>query len=161
MKLYLMRHGQAAPQGSSQHVSLTPRGKMDVQRMADFMLEQQVHVDRIWHSPKTRACQTAAIVAETLKKSDTLSERPDLTPESEVESVIQDLQKFAERDDEDLLIVSHMPFLPRLTYVLLSMDQYPSALEFHTSTLVCFELNEPFAWHLNWLQHVEDLSQLR
>lgn len=157
MQLYLMRHGQAALNPTSMHVSLTPRGRQDAELMGKFARDEALDFNNIWHSDKTRAKQTAQIVAKAVGRSACLTERPDLTPESDIHSVVQDLNAARKNNVGNILIVSHMPFLPRLSYDLLSNEQYPSALEFHTATMACFSPNDSNGWTLNWIRHVEEL----
>src|SRR2546426_3471527 len=66
MRLYLVRHGAAKTEAEDPQRGLTDEGRRTVERMAEFLASAEVSVDRIEHSGKFRAKQTAEILAARL-----------------------------------------------------------------------------------------------
>ncbi|MEA3276673.1 MAG: histidine phosphatase family protein, partial [Pseudomonadota bacterium] len=66
MRIYLTQHGLAVPKDVDPDRPLNERGREDMRRLADFLDKAGVHVEQVLHSGKTRAEQTAAILAEAL-----------------------------------------------------------------------------------------------
>jgi len=65
--LYLVQHGAAKTESEDPRRSLTSEGRRAVERMADFLSTLHVSLDRIEHSEKLRARQTAEILAARLR----------------------------------------------------------------------------------------------
>lgn len=63
MKLYLVQHGEALPKEVNSDRSLSDQGRQDAERLARFLAGRGVRVSRVWHSGRTRARQTAELLA--------------------------------------------------------------------------------------------------
>jgi phosphohistidine phosphatase len=130
MTLYLMRHGEAEPQRTTDAArQLTPRGEETARAVAAGLARLGL-APHIAHSPYVRATQTAQIVGAALHVTPTVS--PALAPDEPVLSMLAMLRAAAAGD---VLIVSHMPLLPKLALHLL---QHP--LQFGTATVAAIEL---------------------
>jgi phosphohistidine phosphatase len=66
MRIYLTQHGLAVPKDIDPDRPLSERGREDVRHLAEFLDKAGVRVGQVLHSGKTRAEQTAAILAEAL-----------------------------------------------------------------------------------------------
>ena len=66
MKLYLVQHGEACAKDVDPDRPLTDAGKADVERLAAFLGQVGIRVDRVIHSGKLRAVQTAERLAGVL-----------------------------------------------------------------------------------------------
>ena len=66
MRLYLVRHAEAAPGKPDELRPLTSRGRRDARALGRRLHEQGVHVDAVLSSPILRARETAAAIAEEL-----------------------------------------------------------------------------------------------
>ena len=66
MRLYLVQHGAAKSEAEDPQRGLTDEGQRTVERMADFLAALRLPLDRIEHSEKMRARQTAEILAARL-----------------------------------------------------------------------------------------------
>ncbi|MGB1287656.1 MAG: phosphohistidine phosphatase SixA [Aggregatilineales bacterium] len=67
MRLYLMRHGSAEDMATSDHArQLTSEGREDIRRMAKLVGNRGIRDAHIFASPRTRAQQTAEIMAIAL-----------------------------------------------------------------------------------------------
>lgn len=149
MKLYLMRHGEALHPAMDPQMHLSPRGTADVTRMGGHLRALSIRVDAVWHSPKQRAMQTAQLVAEALGfEAAHLNMYPDLEPEGDVESAKARIDALAQSGCQGLLIVSHMPFLPKLTLALAGPSGYT---DFDTAQAAFFLFSKGL-WTREWSQ---------
>jgi len=147
MKLYLVQHGEAQPEEVDPKRPLTEKGKTDVSRMAKFLKEAEVKVDTIWHSSKTRAIQTAQIFGEALLPKEGIMEKPGLAPNDPVDQ----WPKEVTGKEQKLMIVGHLPFLQKLTSMLLTgAPETRPLVDFHPGGVVCLERKESGEWRLIW-----------
>jgi phosphohistidine phosphatase len=103
----------------------------------------EVEVGRILHSGKTRALQTAEILAGKLHAR---VERSDaLEPLADAGIWVKRLAEM----DEDLMLVSHMPYLGKLCSRLLTGAE-GSKIGFKPGSAVCLQ-REAGDWVLVWM----------
>ena len=145
MKLYLVQHGEAKSKDEDPERSLTEQGKEDVGAVAKKLAEAGIKVDHIYHSPKLRALQTADIFTTYLKSHAT--EDPDLKPMDDP-NLIMDLLDEAAKENKDMMLVGHMPYMSRLAGLLLTGKDDP-VIEFTMGAVVCLGKEE--CWKVNWI----------
>lgn len=110
MNLWLLRHGQAEPQTTSDAIRcLTLRGRQEVLQSAAQLLGRPI--EAILCSPYVRARQTAELLGEALQCMSILEPVPWLTPENTVADVLKHL---AARAETEILLVSHQPLIGEL-----------------------------------------------
>lgn len=146
MRLYLMQHGKAKPKQEDSDPSLTDEGRSEVRRVADFLARtaamQRLHIK---HSGKTRALQTAETLAGAFEGA-TVEEVEELAP-------LHDPTPWAERldgADDGIVLVGHLPYLARLTSLLITGDQDRRVVQFSNAGMVCLERGEDDQWTLLW-----------
>ncbi len=144
MKLYLIQHGIALPEEKDPEKSLSPEGKEETQRTAEFLKTKNIKVDAVWHSPKLRAIQTAQIISNSIFCSE-IKERNDLNPLDSVEIFPEEI-KFL---DKNLMIVGHLPFLQKLPSLLLSGSETNQFISFKNSGILCLEYTD--TWKIAWM----------
>lgn len=116
MFLYLMRHGDASRPSPDKPPSLTPRGLADVKKVAGHFRLGLFKVDALWHSPLTRAEETALAFLEVLGRPEINLEKKEwLSPEGDLDIATREIRSFK----GSLLVVSHLPFLPSLASILM------------------------------------------
>ncbi|MDH5407832.1 MAG: phosphohistidine phosphatase SixA [Gammaproteobacteria bacterium] len=142
MKLYLMRHGEAA--GTDADPELSANGRAGIETLAKRLEKKNIRFEQILHSEKTRARQTAEIMAAVLSPELTPQQRSGLKPNDDPRK----LQ--AEIDDwqQDTLICSHLPFVPSLLELLTSE---PQGMGFVPGTIICLQKND-HAWQIDWIE---------
>ncbi len=117
-----MRHGEAAYAGLDR--VLTPNGEREAACTA-IKLAAHLQINKVYASPKTRAQQTAAIVCSKLKGGvyapQTLSS---LTPSGNAFAAIEEVRLNAAEDD-NILLVSHIPLVEELALYLCPQHQPP------------------------------------
>jgi len=135
MRLYIMRHGEAVQAGPDAVRPLTPKGRADTVKVAKFLQDTHSPVDAIWHSTKARAIETASTLDASFQERIPLETRTDLSPDDSVEMGFNELEEEA---PENLLIVSHIPFVEGLLSLLLTGGECVPVV-FKPSTLVALE----------------------
>ncbi len=136
MVLYLLRHGKAARQDPDGPRSLTSTGREEVARVAGYFKKKGLKVQNLWHSPKTRAVQTAEIFLGVVGKNGTkVEEKKELKPEGDAQEVYGEINDFK---GNSLVLVSHLPFIGELAS-LLAGDSPEAEITFPTGGVVAFE----------------------
>jgi phosphohistidine phosphatase len=144
MRIYLTQHGLAVPKEVDTACPLSDQGRRDIQRLADFLGRSGVHVDRILHSGKVRAEQTAGILADLLRSAGQAMARDGLGPKDAVQSLGTEIETWT----SDTLIVSHMPLLGRLASHLLISDPDRPLLAFQPGSTAGLERDSEGRWQL-------------
>ena len=130
MNLWLLRHGQAEQQAARDaQRALTRHGRQEVVDSAAHLLGRPLQA--ILVSPYVRARQTAELVCQALDYRGVVEIHDWLTPDSDPR---QALDRLAERQEDELLLVSHQPLVGALAGVLIhGHRQQPLAM--HTASL--------------------------
>lgn len=66
MDLYLAQHGEAKTEAEDPHRGLTEKGIKDAEKVAGFLALSGITVNKIFHSNKKRAFETAKIFGRAL-----------------------------------------------------------------------------------------------
>lgn len=134
MKLYLVQHGEATSEADDPERPLTHAGSEDVRRVARFAVERgSVAVERILHSGKTRAQQTAEIWGEQLGAH--IEHIDGLAPLDD--PAIWEQRMVAE--STDMMLVGHLPHLSKLAGLLAGGDADRAIVSFVPGGLVGLE----------------------
>lgn len=147
MKLYLMRHGDYVAEDVRHGNPLSEKGQTEVSLLAEFLNERRLTVSRIVHSEKLRAQQTANLIAKGFFCDKAPEELPGLNPADEVETLAEQINAW----EEDVVIVGHLPFLGRLTGLLVVRNESKEIVSFQAGTIVCLEKVENTRWIINWV----------
>lgn len=134
MRIWILRHGQATPTADSDASrELTEAGRAEVVGMLQQLTGEPL--DGVLASPYRRAQQTAELAQRELNYDREIETVAWLTPDA---SPVDVLRKLAERDESDLLLVSHQPLVGQLISLLLDghkRGHYPMP----TAGLACLE----------------------
>lgn len=133
MDVYLMQHGVALSEDEDAARPLSTDGKVGVEKVVGRALSAGVRIDRILHSGKLRAEQTAQALAAALEVWD-VHLQEGLKPADPVEPFARQLE---ERDESgSVAVVGHLPFLDRLASLLVAGDEEAQAVRFQNAGLV-------------------------
>jgi phosphohistidine phosphatase len=146
LRLILVQHGKARPTAEGLEAELTRAGRREVERVAAWVARTGLRVDRIAHSGKLRAVQTAGILADALEPPLGLELGASLKPDDAVEPVAEWL---GGETGDTLMLVGHMPHLARLAGLLLSRDSEARPVTFKNGGVVCLERTGEI-WSLGW-----------
>ena len=142
--LYLVQHGEAAPEDVDPKKPLTAKGKRDSLKMARFLKSAGLEVDCMWHSPKARSKETASIFAKELSPRQGLLQKENIAPKDPIVETADAIREL----DENIMIVGHLPFLQRLASLLLLATESYEILQFKKGGVVCLERAEKGVWQL-------------
>ena len=133
MQIHLMQHGEAVSADVDPDRPLTPEGGAHVLAVAGHAAACGVHVDRVVHSGRTRAAQTAEILAGALGCDEVVAV-PGLKPNDDVAAAARALVDPAAPGS--LAVVGHLPFLERLASLLVAGDPGAHVVAFRNAGLV-------------------------
>lgn len=144
MKLYLVQHGEAKSEREDPERPLTDRGREEIERISKAAKPLAIAPAVVYHSGKLRARQTAEIFGKTLNLPLQLEEG--LNPNDPVQPWAERISK----EDRDLMIVGHLPFLEKFSSFLLCGDENARIIRFRYGAIVCLEQKEDKTWAISW-----------
>ena len=150
MKLYLVQHGRAMTKEQDPERPLTEQGRRDIDRLGRFLGQAGIRVERVMHSGKLRARQTAEGLAEALAPHAEVEASGLLNPNDNPKAF--DWQ--SESWDRDTLVVGHLPFMAKLAAHLVAEDEKLPLVAFQPGSLVCLERNDGH-WQIAWMLRPE------
>jgi len=151
MEVYLVRHGEAMSEAADPQRPLSARGRQEVRRVGAVAARMGLRPLEIRHSGKRRAAETAEIFAEALGLRDAVVAASGLAPNDDVWPIAA---AFATAS-HPVMLVGHLPFLSRLTSLLLVGDPDRPLVQFPMSSIVCLAGEAPAPggspiWTLAW-----------
>lgn len=146
MPLYLVRHGQAYLETIDPDRSLTEEGRVAVDRIAHLASAFSLPVSQILHSGKTRARQTAEILAHYLKPSSGIEEIRGINPNDDVIEMSKSLDP-----SNNTMLVGHLPFLERIVSCLIIGKTDKTIIKFQAGGIVCLDKDlATQGWYIKW-----------
>lgn len=149
MQIYLMRHGDYLSAEKDPERGLSETGAAGINTAARALARLGASWDAIVTSHKTRARQTAELVALAARfPPDQIQTSDHLTPDSPPDGVIEIL---TELEVERVLLVGHLPNLARVAAMLLA-GEAPAALAFPPGAICRLDAQaaSPGAGQLIW-----------
>lgn len=144
MKLYLMRHGQAASPQVDPQQGLTPEGRIAIEQLAQALVIQGMQFTQVFHSEKARARQTAEIMTRLIAPTVSPQQRAGLKPNDDPRLLLAEIENW----QDDTLITSHLPFIPNLLSLLTGDLQ---SIVLAPGTVVCL-VKENTIWRIEWVE---------
>ena len=146
MALYLIQHGKSLPKDQDPDQGLSQEGTTETERIASQAQDYGVSVSQIRHSVKTRARQTAEILARALKPQNDIQEISGIKPMDDVAACAVKIDP-----DENVMLVGHLPFMERITSYLLTGSIDQPLIKFQNSAIVCLDKDPGTqAWVIKW-----------
>ncbi len=136
MKIYLVQHGSALSKAEDPSRPLSAQGADCVRKISHWAQHEEIQVSSVYHSGKRRAEQTAEIIAEQLEPQARLVSASGMGPNDDIAAVIDNI---LEPETDNIMLVGHLPFLDRLTSLLVSGDPEANIVQFHNAAIVCLE----------------------
>lgn len=148
MHLYLVQHAEAEPEEVNPQRPITQKGRSDTERCALLASRgSRVSTAVLYHSGKTRARETAEILAEYLIPAGGVIESPGLLPKDDPAIWMERLLQHS----EDCMLVGHLPHLARLASLLLCGDAAKGIVEFKNSCILCMKRSDAAVWSVQWM----------
>jgi len=137
--IFLVQHGEAKPEEEDPERKLTEKGKKDAQKVAKFLKEKGIEVQKIYHSGKKRAEETALIYAKFLK--------PEKVEKAENMNPLDNPFFWAEKlkeKEENTMLVGHLPHLSKLSSLLLTGNPEKEIIRFEYAGCVALKKEKDF-----------------
>ena len=147
IRIFLVQHGEAAAKDIDPERPLTAKGKKDIEGMARFLKRSGVRIERILHSGKLRAEQTAKTLAGLLSAGIDPESIDHINPNDPVQAFTSHLDKFGSGS----MFVGHLPFMEKLAGDLLNEDEGSRIVEFTPGTVVCMSVTDDAKWKIEWM----------
>ena len=157
MRLWIVQHGDALAKGVDPNRPLSEKGRSDVERLASHLAGCGVRVERVVHSGKTRAQQTAEILAAALQARERVEAVKNLDPLDPPGPFAVECAGAA----ADLLVTGHMPFVGKLVSLLVTAREEANLLGFVPGTAACLERADNGTWSVVCLLRPELLPEDR
>ncbi len=144
MRLYLVQHGEAVDKTVDPDRPLSGQGEKDVASVASVLARALVAPEKIMHSGKTRARQTADIFEGALGARAGAVEVSGIAP-------LDSVSEFADRlqgDAEATMVCGHQPFMGKLVSRLLTGDEDVQLVEYTPGSVACLERGPHGGWIL-------------
>lgn len=149
MEIYLVRHGDAENELQDMSRPLSAQGIDDIERISAFLAELNLNVSKIYHSNKLRAVQTAKALDKHVKPLNGMEESNGLLPMDDPRIWGNHIENMA--DDENIVLVGHLPHLGELASILLFGGMCKETLvDLPTGGVICLEQHSMRTWTLKW-----------
>ncbi|MBW2030370.1 MAG: phosphohistidine phosphatase SixA [Deltaproteobacteria bacterium] len=147
MKVLLMQHGKPVPEAEDPARPLSEQGRREVQAVARFLKGTGTILGEILHSGKTRARETADLVASAMDLSIMPREERGLSPLDDVREIAQRIADM----EHNILICGHLPHLGKLTSLLVTGEESFDLARFQQGGVLCLERGNPKEWVIAWM----------
>ncbi len=147
MELFLVQHGMAKREAEDPQRGLSEEGRRSVERMAELLKPLDLDLQRIEHSEKLRARQTAEILGASLQPIEGTKDITGLAPMDDVEPIRARLQE----SSENLMLVGHLPHLSRLTSRLLGQRADQPLVQFQMGGVLRLDRDDSGQWLMCWM----------
>jgi phosphohistidine phosphatase len=122
-----------------------------VERIASFLAKGEVRFGAVKHSGKTRARQTAEILAKAAGNGAVVEAVGGIGPNDPPEGILPMLEQWG----AGALIVGHLPFMGRLMDMMLGGPDARGVAEFGAGTVACLQWQSGGRWTLRWMLNPE------
>ncbi len=157
MRLWIVQHGDALAKDVDPDRPLSEKGRSDVKRLASHLAGCGVRVERVVHSGKTRAQQTADTLSAALQARERVEAVKNLDPLDPPGPFAAECAGVA----GDFLVAGHMPFVGKLVSLLVAAREEATLLGFVPGTAACLERADDSTWSVVCLLRPELLPEDR
>jgi len=146
MKLYLVRHGKQVSENIDPASPLSEEGKEEVRSVAKELHRMKMNVEQVLHSRKTRAQQTAEIIAEHID-CNLISAIDGIKPLDPIQPIVS----LINQEQNDTMLVGHLPFMSNLLTALIGGPSELQIVNFVAGVVCCLSRNATTGWIIEWV----------
>jgi len=155
MKLYCVRHGRALSSIEDPIRPLSDAGRVDVNKIANYLVRHDCILDHVLYSSKERAKETAAIISSQLNCKNVVECYTLLCEQMDVMPIVDMIATW----HSDTMLVGHMPFMPNLINFLLTGGDTMVVDSLPTASVVCLNRDDDGVWSFDWKISPDELSK--
>lgn len=133
IRVYFVQHAKALSKDIDEKRSLSDVGIEETKKIATQLKEQKIVINKVVHSGKLRAQQTAEIFSDILDVEE-ISELKIMQPNDEPDELIQQI------NEDAVMYVGHLPNMERVVSNLVTNAENGSVLKFQNSAVACVEI---------------------
>ncbi len=145
--LYLVQHAAAVPKKEDPERPLSNQGRTDLRAMAAMLVAAGVRVGRVIHSGKTRARQTAQLLAMAVAPDCTPAAQQGLNPKDDPAALAAVVESWS----GDCMVVGHQPFMGGLVAHLIAAPDGGEVVAFRPGSVVALEQDQAAGWRIAWM----------
>ncbi len=153
MKLYLVQHGESVSKDVDPGRPLSAHGENDVKQLAESLRVSGLTVNKVLHSSKMRAHQTAEILGEALLISGEVEVTDGINPNDPVQGFSIRAHKFK----HDTMVVGHLPFMAKMVSYLVTGNEDADIVAFKPGSVVCLQQDGEEHWQVQWMLRPDTL----
>ena len=142
MAIFFVQHGVAVPEEADPNRPLSADGRREVEAIAAHLRKVGVSVHKVCHSGKTRAKETAQILAGQIGDGK-IHEVPGMNPNDPVVAFAAGLK------EDNTMFVGHLPHLGKLVSYLVAGNEAAGVVKFVNGGVVCVE-KDSAGYHVEW-----------
>jgi len=135
LDVYLIQHAESKLKEEDPERPLTERGRENAEKIRAHLTKLGIRFERIFHSGKLRAQQTAEILA-SLAINNEVEVHAGLDPMDPVEPIVRWISGLSEQGFKSVAVVGHLPFLDRLSTLLITGTESPGVIAFQNAGVV-------------------------
>ena len=160
LDIYLIQHAKSKSKEEDPGRPITDEGRKTVEMVGAYLARLGISFDRVFHSGKLRAEQTAKILADSLKISERVEAHKGLDPQDPVNAITPWLSKQAQQGRKSVAIVGHLPFLDRLASLLVAGNETSGVIAFQYAGVVRLDPKvEGQGYTVRWVLTPELIAQ--
>ncbi len=143
MAVYLVQHGVAMPKEENPDRPLTEEGQKTTKLISERARDYHTKVEKIYHTEKLRAIQTAEILEYYCQPEEGRSETDGMGAKD-------DVKQFSARIDKNRndMFVGHLPFMEKLASYMVSGNENNAVFKFQNSGIIKLEYSEDDGWQI-------------
>ena len=153
MKLYLVQHGESVSKDVDPGRPLSSRGENDIKQLAEMLRVSGLTVNKVMHTSKMRAHQTAEILGEALLVSGEVEVTDGINPNDPV----QDFSIRAHKFKHDTMVVGHLPFMTKMVSYLVTGNEDSDIVAYKPGSVVCLQQGAEEHWQIQFMLRPDTL----
>jgi phosphohistidine phosphatase len=160
LEIYLIQHAKSKSKEEDSARPITDQGKKTVEMIGAHLARLGISFDRVFHSGKLRAEQTAEILVDNLKINVKVEAHAGLDPLDRVEPITYWLSEQSRQGLRSVAIVGHLPFLDRLASLLVAGNETSGVVAFqHAGVVRLAPKAEGQGYTVRWVLTPELIAQ--
>jgi phosphohistidine phosphatase len=157
LDVYLIQHGESKPKEEDPARPLTDRGRSSVENIGAHLFNLHVSFDRVFHSGKLRAQQTAKILGNLVNSR--VEAHAGLDPMDQVTPIMRWLSEQARQGSKSVAIVGHLPFLDKLASIMVTGSESVGVVAFQYAGVVrLVPKGEEEGYRVRWVLAPETIA---